>query len=116
MTMRYLMLICRDPAIELTPQDRAAMRDGVVAWVDEMEGRGILLPGGHELRPASYGRTVRVRGDKALISDGPFAETKEQIGGFDVLECASLDEAIEVAGKHPVARFGAIDVRPFWQE
>ena len=92
------------------------MRDGVVAWVDEMEGRGILQPGGYELRPAGYGRTVRVRGGEALISDGPFAETKEQIGGFDVLECASLDEAIEVAGKHPVARFGAIDVRPFWQE
>jgi hypothetical protein len=51
-----------------------------------------------------------------LVSDGPFAETKEQIGGFDVLECASLDEAIEVAGKHPVTRFGAIDVRPFWEE
>jgi hypothetical protein len=66
--------------------------------------------------PASYGRTVRVRGDEVLVFDGPFAETKEQIGGFDVLECASLDEAIEVAGKHPVARFGAIDVRPFWQE
>ncbi len=114
--MRYLMLVCRDPAIELTPEDRAAMRDSVVAWVDEMESRGILLPGGHELRPASYGRTVRVRDGEALISDGPFAETKEQIGGFDVLECASLDEAIEVAGKHPVARFGAIDVRPFWPE
>ena len=113
--MKYPMLVCRDPAIELTPEDRAAMRAGVVAWVDEMEGRGILQPGGHELRPASYGRTVRVRGGEALISDGPFAETKEQIGGFDVLECASLDEAIEVAGKHPVARFGAIDVRPFWR-
>ena len=110
------MLICRDPAIELTPEDRVAMRDSVVAWVDEMEGRGILQPGGHELRPASYSRTVRVRGDEVLVSDGPFAETKEQIGGFDVLECASLDEAIEVAGKHPVARFGAIDVRPFWHE
>jgi nicotinamidase-related amidase len=57
--MRYLMLVCRDPAIELTPEDRAAMRDSVVAWVDDMESRGILLPGGHELRPASYGRTVR---------------------------------------------------------
>jgi len=67
-------------------------------------------------RSASYGRTVRVRGGEALISDGPFAETKEQIGGFDILECASLDEALEVAGKHPVARFGAIDLRPFWQE
>jgi hypothetical protein len=59
---------------------------------------------------------VRIRGDEVLVSDGPFAETKEQIGGFDVLECASLDEALEVAAKHPVARFGAIDVRPFWQE
>ena len=114
--MRYLMLICRDPAIELTPQDRAAMRDGVVAWVDEMEGRGILLPGGHELRPVSDARTVRIRRDQVLVSDGPFTETKEHIGGFDILECASLDEALEVAGKHPVARFGAIDLRPFWQE
>jgi hypothetical protein len=59
---------------------------------------------------------VRIRDDEVLVSDGPFAETKEQIGGFDVLECASLDEALEVAAKHPVARFGAIDVRPFWQE
>ena len=114
--MKYLMLVCRDPAIELTPEERAAMPGWVEAWVDEMEGRGVLLPGGHELRPVSDARTVRVRGDEVLISDGPFAETKEQIAGFDVLECASLDEAIEVAGKHPVAWFGAIDVRPFWQE
>ena len=112
--MKYLMLICRDPAIKLTPEERAAMRDSVVAWVDEMEGRGILLPGGHELRPVSDARTVRVRSDEVLISDGPFAETKEQIGGFDVLECAGLDEALEVAAKHPVARLGSIDVRPFW--
>ena len=112
--MKYLMLICRDPAIKLTPEERAAMRDSVVAWVDEMEGRGILLPGGHELRPVSDARTVRVRSDEVLISDGPFAETKEQIGVFDVLECAGLDEALEVAAKHPVARLGSIDVRPFW--
>jgi hypothetical protein len=109
------MLVCRDPAIELTPQQQADMRDAVVVWADEMEGRGILLPGGHELRPASDARTVRSRGDEVLISDGPFAETKEQIAGFDVLECASLDEAIEVAVKHPVARLGSIDVRPFWE-
>ena len=112
--MRYLMLVCRDPAIELTPEDRAGMRDSVVAWVDEMEGRGILLPGGHELRPVSDARTVRIRRDQVLVSDGPFTETKEHIGGFDLVECASLGEALEVAAKHPVARFGAIDVRPFW--
>jgi hypothetical protein len=113
--MRYLMLVCRDPAIVLTPEQRAAMPGWVDAWVDEMEGRGILLPGGHELRPGSDGRTVRIRGGDVLISDGPFAETKEQIGGFDVLECASLDEALEVAAKHPVTPFGSIDVRPFWE-
>ena len=113
--MKYLMLVCRDPAIELTPEQRAAMRDSVIAWVDEMEGRGILLPGGHELRPVSDARTVRIRRGEVLISDGPFAETKEQIGGFDVLDCASLDEALEVAAKHPVAALGAIDVRPFWE-
>jgi len=79
--MKYLMLVCRDPAIELTPEQRAAMRDSVIAWVDEMEGRGILLPGGHELRPVSDARTVRIRRGEVLISDGPFAETKEQIGG-----------------------------------
>jgi hypothetical protein len=51
-----------------------------------------------------------------MLSDGPFAETKEQIAGFDVIECEDLDEAIEVASKHPVATFGAIEVRPFWEE
>ena len=49
-----------------------------------------------------------------LVSDGPFAETKEQIAGYDVIECADLDEAIEIASKHPVARIGTIEIRPFW--
>ncbi len=77
-----------------------------------MNGRGVRLQG-NELAPAGDGRTVRVRGDQVLVADGPFAETKEQIGGFDILDCADLDEAIEVAAKHPVARFGTIEVRPF---
>jgi hypothetical protein len=51
-----------------------------------------------------------------VLSDGPFAETKEQIAGYDVIDCEDLDEAIEVASKHPVARFGTIEVRPFWEE
>jgi hypothetical protein len=51
-----------------------------------------------------------------LLSDGPFAETKEQIGGFDLLECEDLDEAIEVASKHPGAKFGTIEVRPLWED
>ena len=67
--------------------------------------RGVRLQG-DRLRPASDATTVRVRDGEVLIVDGPFAETKEQIAGFDILECADLDEAIEVAAKHPVARFG----------
>jgi hypothetical protein len=51
-----------------------------------------------------------------LVSDGPFAETKEQVGRFDIIECASLEEAVEIASRHPAAACGAIEVRPLWQE
>jgi hypothetical protein len=57
-----------------------------------------------------------VREEEVLLSDGPFAETKEWIAGFDIIECENLDEAIEVASRHPVARFGSIEVRPLWEE
>jgi hypothetical protein len=80
-----------------------------------MAGRGIRLEG-QRLQPVSDATTVSVRGGEVLIADGPFAETKEQIAGYDVLDCADLDEAIEVASRHPVAPFGKIEVRPFWVE
>ena len=57
---------------------------------------------------------MRRRGTELLVTDGPFAETKEQIAGFDVLECADLDEALEVGAKHPMAKFGMLELRPFW--
>ena len=57
---------------------------------------------------------VRVRGGRTVLSDGPFAKTKEQIAGHDVLDCADLDEAIDIASKHPVARFGMLELRLFW--
>jgi hypothetical protein len=107
--MRYLLFICTDPAAE--PYD--PKEDNVQSWVAEMEGKGIRLSG-NRLAKAERAVTVRKRNGKVLRTDGPFAETKEWIGGFDVLECASLDEAVEVAAKHPMARFGRIEVRPFW--
>ena len=79
-----------------------------------MDGRGVRLQG-NQLAPVSDATTVRVREGEILIADGPFAETKEQIGGYDLLECADLDEALEVAAKHPVARFGLLEVRPFME-
>ena len=64
--------------------------------------------------PAASATTLQVREGEVLLTDGPFAETYEQILGFDLLECANLDEALEVAAKHPVAQWGSIEVRPLW--
>ena len=111
--MKYMMLVCVGEDVQLTPAESAEMERATLAWVDEMGGRGVRLQGG-PLRSVSDATTVRVRQDEVLISDGPFAETKEQIGGFDILECTDLDEAIEVAAKHPVARIGTLELRPFW--
>jgi hypothetical protein len=106
---RYMMLVCTDPAAE--PRELAGV-EPVERWVAEMSSRGVRLFGS-ELEPSGSARTVRGRDPGAIVTDGPFAETKEQIAGFDVLECADLDEAIEVAGKHPMARAGIVEVRPF---
>ena len=108
--VRYMMLVCTDPAVG--PREFARI-EPVDPWVDEMNGRGVRLYGS-ELEPPGSARTVRVRDSRAIVTDGPFAETKEQIAGFDVLECADLDEAIEVASRHPMARLGMLEVRPFW--
>lgn len=110
--MRYAMLVCRDPSIELTAEQRTTIGPNVEAWVQEMDRRGVRVQG-QELAGVQDATTVRVRGGEVLIVDGPFAETKEQIAGFDILDCADLDEAMEVAGKHPVARFGSLELRPF---
>ena len=71
-----------------------------------------IIQGGNALKPTSTATTVRVREGKRLTTDGPFAETKEQLGGFYLIEAKDIDEAIAVAAKIPAARFGAIEVRP----
>ena len=108
--IRYMMLVCTDPAVD--PREFEHV-EPVDPWVAEMDGRAIRRYGS-ELEPPGNARTVRVREKQAIVTDGPFAETKEQIAGFDVLECADLDEAIEVASRHPMARLGVLEVRPFW--
>jgi hypothetical protein len=112
--MRYLLMVCVDEAVELSPEEGTAVASATTAWVEEMDTRGVRLQG-DRLRPISDATTVRVRDGEVLVADGPFAETKEQIAGIDILECADVAEAIEVASKHPAARFGTIEVRPFWQ-
>jgi hypothetical protein len=105
-----MLLICADESVEVSPEERSA-----VPWLEEVQRRGVRRDGSR-LRPVSDATTVRLQDGEVVLSDGPFAETKEQIAGFDVIECEDLDEAIEVAAKHPVARYGSIEVRPFWEE
>lgn len=107
--MRYLLFICTDPAGE----PYVAEEDDIETWLADLERRGAAVDGSR-LRPPEDATTVRVRDGKVLVSDGPFAETKEWIAGFDQIECANLDEAIEIASGHPMARFGRIEIRPLW--
>ncbi|GIJ10528.1 YciI family protein [Micromonospora andamanensis] len=106
--MKYLMLVCTDTE----PDPESSNHPDVEVWVAENDASGRRLQGA-QLAPASAATTVRVRNGQLLVSDGPFAEVKEMIVGFDLLECVDLDEAIEVARAHPMAWAGRIELRPF---
>jgi hypothetical protein len=81
-------------------------------WAREMRERGVVLHDGAALGSAGSA-TVRVSGSDVLVADGPFAETKEQVGGYDVIECGSLDEAVHAAARHPIAQSGGVvEIRP----
>ena len=106
--MKYMMFVCTDTEPDTDPSDEP----DIEVWVAENDAHGRRLDG-NVLAPKSAATTVRVRNGELLISDGPFAETKEVIVGYDLLECADLDEAIEVARAHPMARGGRLELRPF---
>ncbi len=112
--MRYMLLICGYEPDILTSSEDEEMPD-CTAWVEEMTRRGVLLAS-EGLRMSSDATTVRVREGEVLLSDGPFAETKEQVAGFSLIECSDLDVAIEVASRHPAASAGMIEVRPVWEK
>jgi hypothetical protein len=107
--VKYMMLVCFDPSVPADQEpDQGYDTD---TWVSEMDGRGVRLEG--NALPVGDATTVRVRHGEVLLTDGPFIEAKEHMAGYDILECADLDEAIEVASKHPLARRGAMELRPF---
>jgi hypothetical protein len=118
--MKYMLIHCGDESIAYDP-DNDCQKPGTPAarkletWLSDLEARGVLLHGAR-LRPVSEATSVRVRDDNLLVSDGPFAETKEQVAGYDVIDCAGLDEAIEIASRHPSASIGTVEVRPFWED
>jgi hypothetical protein len=114
--VRYLLLICNDEANDQarSPEEVSAYLAKYGAFGDEMGRRGVLQ-GGARLRPIADATTVRVRDGDVVTFDGPFAETKEQMGGYYVVDCKDLDEAIEIASKIPAAAEGSIEVRPIWE-
>ena len=107
--MRYLMFVRVD-------EDLAGTGDtNPEAWVADTTAKGQRIEG-DQLRAVGDATTLWPKdGGGTFVSDGPFAETKEQILGFELLECADLDEALEIAAKHPSARYGPIEVRPVWE-
>jgi hypothetical protein len=111
--MRYALLIYaneQDWANQSEEQAQTQFQD-YMAFTKDIVDRGIMKSG-EALQPTSTATTVRVRNGETLSTDGPFAETKEQLGGYYVVECKDLDEAIEVAARIPDVRGGSIEVRP----
>ena len=116
--MKYLMFVCWDADAmngqpDPTPDDLAKLDEEAFPWLDDVQARGVRLDG-DMLAPPRRAATVRVRNGKLAVTEGPFIETKEAIGGFDILECDSLEEAVQIAAAHPVAQAGTIEVRPFY--
>jgi hypothetical protein len=111
--MKYMLLIYGDQTEMpvFTPEQRQAAMQGWVAFEAEARAAGVLVAN-DGLSPVSDATTVRVRGGKTLIADGPFAETHEQLGGYYMLDCKDLDEALAWAAKLPGAKYGTIEVRP----
>lgn len=113
--MRYLALIYTPEATAPPSEGEAQqMMEEYGAFTEMVRQRGAFL-GGDALQPTSTATTLRVRDGKLNTTDGPFAETKEQLGGYYELQCKDLDEAVELAAKIPGARYGAIEVRPIME-
>jgi hypothetical protein len=126
--MKYMLLMLGEPAEDedegpaaataVTSADPAGTPEPCwLPWHQEMTARGVGLLDGAQLQPASTATTIAVSDGEVLLSDGPFAETKEQIIGYDVIDVADLDEAVYVASRHPVAgQGGRIEIRPLLDE
>jgi hypothetical protein len=114
--MRFVLLVC-DDEIQSLPASEAEVQSRYKAFVaceQEMRARGVFV-NRERLRPTNTSTTVRKSDGQLVIADGPFAETKEQIAGYFLVDCKDLDEAIEVAALIPAVEYGTIEVRPVWE-
>lgn len=114
--MKYLCVICAETVMEGMPVAAAEQhyRD-YAAFTEEIKRNGQFV-GGNRLQPRDTARTVRVRNGQVSVTDGPFAETREQFGGYYVIEAATMDEALAVAAKIPGAQLGCVEVRPIAED
>ena len=111
--MKYLLLIATEEGTEAAnPNEDRTAEYG--KWAQEAATRGVLVAG-ERLRPTTDATTVRVRNGELLVADGPFAETKEQIGGFFIIDVENIDDAVKAASMLPGAQDGTIEVRPIWE-
>jgi hypothetical protein len=107
--MEYLLFIATDQ----NPDAQSETADMIAKWLEEGERRGIRKHG-NRLRPAADAKTVRVRRGELLVTQGPFTKSKEQIVGYDIIDCSDLEQAIDYVSRHPMARFGRIEIRQVW--
>ena len=114
--MQYMLLIHSDPSAwsEMSEEEIEAVGREYFAFAAAIREEGIRVDG-NPLQGREHARTVRVRDGRRIVADGPFAETKELIGGYYVVECATLEDALDTAARVPGARFGAVEVRPLAQ-
>lgn len=111
--MRYMFLIYTHDSMagQASPEEEKAVMDAYWAFTSAVEGAGVLKSS-DALQPTSTATTVRVRNGKVLTTDGPFAETKEQLGGYYILDCKDLNEAIQWAAKIPGVKYAPVEIRP----
>jgi hypothetical protein len=110
--MQFLLLINGDESrFNTEPQAETPISPEFIAYTEAMKKAGVWM-GGDRLKPTRHGARVRVRDGMSVVLDGPYADAKEQLGGYYMIDVASLDEAVEWATRCPAARFGTIDVRP----
>ena len=113
--MKYLLLIYEDEALSknMSEEEGKALYDAYIAYTEALKAAGVHRAG-DALKEVSTATTVRVRNGKTQIMDGPFAETKEQLGGYYLIEVPDLDEALKWAERLPAAHRGSVEVRPVW--
>jgi hypothetical protein len=108
--MLFMLFVCAEPDLQLWAEDKAALPDEVEAWASDLSSRGARLMG-HVFEPVGQAKTIRRRSDALQITDGPVNSADQPIAGFNLLECATLDEAVEVSVTHPMAKHGSLELR-----